>query len=73
MRLLFTAKELADLTLGVAPINAWNRLSIAARTEPGTYQACVEQDLEPIVMGPELSSIVIFESGVDFYFFVYRR
>jgi AhpD family alkylhydroperoxidase len=31
-------KELADLTLAVATINAWNRLSIAARLEPGTYQ-----------------------------------
>ncbi|MGE5242928.1 MAG: carboxymuconolactone decarboxylase family protein [Betaproteobacteria bacterium] len=34
----FTPKELADLTLAVATINAWNRLSIAARTEPGTYR-----------------------------------
>jgi AhpD family alkylhydroperoxidase len=31
-------KELADLTLAVAAINAWNRLSIAARLHPGTYQ-----------------------------------
>lgn len=37
----FTDKELADLTLLVATINAWNRLSIAARTTPGTYQAKV--------------------------------
>ncbi|HEX8687517.1 MAG TPA: carboxymuconolactone decarboxylase family protein [Pyrinomonadaceae bacterium] len=34
----FTDKELADLTLAVATINAWNRLVIAARVEPGTYQ-----------------------------------
>src|SRR5262245_43042600 len=34
----FTAKELADLTLAVATINAWNRLNIAGRTEAGTYQ-----------------------------------
>lgn len=34
----FGPKELADLTLVVTTINAWNRLSIAARTEPGTYQ-----------------------------------
>jgi len=32
----FTEKELADLTLAIATINAWNRLSIAARTVPGT-------------------------------------
>jgi AhpD family alkylhydroperoxidase len=31
-------KELSDLTLAVAAINAWNRLSIAARIVPGTYQ-----------------------------------
>ncbi len=34
----FDAKALADLTLAVATINAWNRLSIAARIRPGTYQ-----------------------------------
>ena len=32
-------KELADLTLAVAAINAWNRLAISARTTPGTYEA----------------------------------
>jgi AhpD family alkylhydroperoxidase len=37
-RTLFTEKELADLTLAIASINAWNRLAIAARTVPGTYQ-----------------------------------
>jgi alkylhydroperoxidase AhpD family core domain len=34
----FSDKELSDLTLAVATINAWNRLAIAARTEPGTYE-----------------------------------
>jgi len=34
----FSDKELADLTLAVATINAWNRLSIASRTVPGTYK-----------------------------------
>jgi alkylhydroperoxidase family enzyme len=34
----FTEKELADITVAVAAINAWNRLAIAARTTPGTYQ-----------------------------------
>jgi AhpD family alkylhydroperoxidase len=32
-------RELSDLTLAVAAINAWNRLSIAARLVPGAYQA----------------------------------
>jgi AhpD family alkylhydroperoxidase len=35
----FSEKELCDLTLAVAAINAWNRLSIAARTVPGPYRA----------------------------------
>jgi AhpD family alkylhydroperoxidase len=34
----FTERELGDLTLAVAAINAWNRLSIAARLLPGGYQ-----------------------------------
>jgi AhpD family alkylhydroperoxidase len=34
----FTEKELADLTLAVATINAWNRLAIALRAEPRKYQ-----------------------------------
>ena len=38
----FNPKELADLTLAVATINAWNRLAIAARSVPGTYQAAKE-------------------------------
>jgi AhpD family alkylhydroperoxidase len=37
-RAQFSERELADLTLAVATINAWNRLSIAARLKPGTYQ-----------------------------------
>ena len=35
----FTPRELSDLTLAVATINAWNRLSIAARLTPGAYQS----------------------------------
>ena len=35
----FSEKELADLTVAVATINAWNRLAISGRTPPGTYQA----------------------------------
>jgi AhpD family alkylhydroperoxidase len=38
-RVHFSEKELSDLTLAVATINAWNRLSIAARLVPGTYTA----------------------------------
>jgi AhpD family alkylhydroperoxidase len=34
----FGEKELSDLTLVVAAINAWNRLMIAGRVVPGGYQ-----------------------------------
>ena len=37
VRMLFPEKELADLTLAIATINAWNRLVIAGRGVPGTY------------------------------------
>jgi len=46
VRAQFTEKELADLTLAVATINAWNRLSIAARVEPGAYKAAARH-VEP--------------------------
>jgi AhpD family alkylhydroperoxidase len=38
VRKQFSEKEIADLTLAIATINAWNRLAIAARTVPGTYE-----------------------------------
>ncbi|HTW60017.1 MAG TPA: carboxymuconolactone decarboxylase family protein [Terriglobales bacterium] len=38
VRRQFNEKELADLTLAIAAINAWNRLAISARTVPGTYE-----------------------------------
>jgi AhpD family alkylhydroperoxidase len=37
-RVHFSERELSDLTLAVATINAWNRLAIASRTAPGTYE-----------------------------------
>jgi len=39
----FNDKELADLTFAVTAINSWNRLNIAARTVPGTYQPAKKQ------------------------------
>jgi AhpD family alkylhydroperoxidase len=39
----FSEKELADLTLAVAAINAWNRLAIAGRTEAGNYKPANQQ------------------------------
>jgi len=34
----FNEKEIIDLTMAVVAINGWNRISIAFRTTPGTYQ-----------------------------------
>lgn len=45
VRPLFSEKELSDLTLAVAAINAWNRLSIAARLVPGAYQPARSQQV----------------------------
>ena len=39
----FSEEELANLTLAVVAINGWNRLSIAFRAVPGTYQPQVHQ------------------------------
>jgi len=38
-REFFDEQELADLTLAIVAINAWNRLCIAMRVVPGTYKA----------------------------------
>ena len=38
VRKQFSEKELADLSLAVATINAWNRLAISLRSVPGNYQ-----------------------------------
>jgi len=42
----FSEKELADLTLAVAAINAWNRLAIAGRAVPGAYQPAKPRELQ---------------------------
>jgi AhpD family alkylhydroperoxidase len=41
----FTDKEICDLTLAVATINAWNRLAISSRTVPGAYQPAKPHEL----------------------------
>jgi len=37
-RAVFSEEELVDLDLAVVAINAWNRLAIPFRSEPGTYK-----------------------------------
>ncbi len=34
----FSEQEIVDLTLAVTTINAWNRIAISFRSEPGTYE-----------------------------------
>jgi AhpD family alkylhydroperoxidase len=40
----FTSEELANLTLAIATINSWNRLSIPFRIVPGSYKS----NLQPL-------------------------
>lgn len=37
-RAQFTEAELVSLTIAITAINAWNRMSISFRVEPGSYQ-----------------------------------
>ena len=46
VRAHFTEKELADLTLNIAAINAWNRLSIAGRSAAGYYKSPIAQEMK---------------------------
>jgi AhpD family alkylhydroperoxidase len=46
VRAHFTEKELVDLTLAVVAINGWNRLAIAFRTVPGSFELPRPRDHE---------------------------
>jgi alkylhydroperoxidase family enzyme len=39
----FTEQELVDLNLAVTTINAWNRINISFRAEPGTNQPAADK------------------------------
>jgi AhpD family alkylhydroperoxidase len=41
----FSEQELADLTLAIATINAWNRIAIASRTVAGVYKPSGPQEI----------------------------
>jgi len=43
MHVHFNEKELADLTLAIATINAWNRMAISLRAVPGEYRPATKQ------------------------------
>jgi AhpD family alkylhydroperoxidase len=42
----FSAEELVNLTMAIATINTWNRLSIAFRAVPGAYKSNLRQQLK---------------------------
>jgi AhpD family alkylhydroperoxidase len=46
VRRQFSEKELVDLTLAIVAINGWNRLVVAFRTVPGTFQLPVRPSAE---------------------------
>lgn len=48
-RIQFSEKEIADLTLAATAINAWNRICIATRVVPGTYQPSKKRELQTAV------------------------
>ena len=37
-------KDLADVTIAATTINAWNRLAISGRIEPGKYQSRIKAE-----------------------------
>jgi AhpD family alkylhydroperoxidase len=52
----FSEKELVDLTLVVVAINGWNRLAIAFRTVPGTFQVGEQPPDRPAIPSPEIKA-----------------
>ena len=44
----FSEKELVDLTMAVVAINGWNRLGVAFRTVPGSYQPATRRGVSTI-------------------------
>jgi AhpD family alkylhydroperoxidase len=48
----FSEEELIDLTLAIVAINSWNRLAIAFKTVPGTFQVGAPPSAEAGAQGP---------------------
>jgi AhpD family alkylhydroperoxidase len=44
VRPFFTDQQLADLTIVLSTINAWNRLAISGRAEPGHYKSSLKPE-----------------------------
>jgi AhpD family alkylhydroperoxidase len=58
VRAHFSAREIVDLSIAIADINAWNRLMIAFRTPPtfGSLQKSSTAALPPAVPSPAVAS-----------------
>ena len=52
----FPDKELIDLTLAIVAINGWNRLAVAFRTVPGTFQVGGRPPDGPAVPASEIKA-----------------
>ena len=52
----FSEKELIDLTLAIVAINSWNRLAIAFKTVPGTFQVGASPSAEAAAQGPTVNT-----------------
>ncbi len=48
----FSEEELVALTFAITQINAWNRIAISFRQEPGTYQVVSRQNEMPAPAEP---------------------
>jgi AhpD family alkylhydroperoxidase len=47
----FSAEQIANLLMAIVTINAWNRIAIATRIVPGTYEPSMEQrSSEPLAV-----------------------
>jgi alkylhydroperoxidase family enzyme len=47
----FSEEELVNLTMAVVAINGWNRIAIAFRAVPGSYQPPAREHAEPATAG----------------------
>jgi AhpD family alkylhydroperoxidase len=52
----FTEKELVDLTLAIVAINGWNRLAVAFKTVPGTFQLGVRPSIGKAAQGADVDA-----------------
>lgn len=52
----FAERELIDLTLAIVAINSWNRLAIAFKTVPGTFQVGASPSAEAAAPGPTVNT-----------------